>query len=406
MQNPIPGDPASDRILTADFVKLFIGVHLTSNDASLYYLLPHYLELRGTSASVYGLAAGTAGLSTVVSLLLFGRHADRWTRKRTILGYMLAMLAGDVIAIFAIHSSIGWYFAARILQGVFQGLGLPLLYGWAVELCPPKHRYVALSWLGIAGLLSNTVGPFLSELLLQLSGNPADPDGFRGVFAMGLAFSLVAVAVLATVRDRGSRTRGGGGMREVLRSRDGMLILAMTLIFGGMYGSVMSFGKNYTIARGLTFVSLLMVMYTTGAIVSRVFIRQIAGRFDHLRLTSAGFAVAAVSFAALGFANGYAAFAVVGLIYGFSHGVAYPTLYVRFIDLAGPQQIGRSATIFQGAFSVGIGALPVLGGFIVSGLGFPAYFWLLALLCVGSLWLNRLTDPVIHPHDAGGRETG
>ena len=400
----VPGQ--SDRILTPDFIKLFIGVNCAMNDASLYYLLPHFLELRGSSPAVYGLAAGTAGLSTVVSLLLFGKYSDRWSRRSTVIGYMMATLAGDVVAISAIHGPIALYFVARILHGVTQGLGLPLVFGWAVELCPPKHRYVALSWLGIAGLISNTLGPFLSELLLQLSGNPNDPSAFRAVFAMGLGFSLAAVGVFALVQDQRIPAAAKTGIREMLTGREAQLVLCMTLVFGGMFGSIMSFGKNYTIHRGLTFVSLLMVTYTVGAIISRVFIREISARFNHVSLTSVGFAGAALSFGVLGFADSYFLLVVVGIFYGFSHGIIYPTLYVRFIDLGGPALIGRSATVFQGAFSVGIGAWPMLGGFLVATAGFPAYFWLLAAAGIGSLWLNRMTDPSVSFRDEGGRESG
>jgi MFS family permease len=397
----------SERILTPNFFKLFMGAHCYMNDMSLYYLLPHFLELRGATPQVYGLAAGTSGMATVVSLLLFGRHSDRWSRKRTVLTYLLLGLVGDFVALSAVNSSIGWYFLARILHGIAQGLGFPLVFGWAVELCPPRQRYVALSWLGISGIVSNTLGPFLSELILNASGNPRDPGAFASVFAMGIGFTVVAIAIFATVEDR--RVVGAGkaaGMTEVLRRRDAVLVLAVALLFGGMFGSLMSFGKNYTESRGLTFVSLLMVMYTFGAIVSRIFIREIAERIPQSRLTDIGLVGIAVSFGLLGFADGYWLQGLCGVIYGFSHGVLYPTLYVRFIDIGGPSRIGRSATVFQGAFSVGIGALPVVGGFLISGIGFPSFFWMLAVLALGGLWLSRRSDGARRPPEEHGRESG
>ena len=408
MDPSIPSAAApADRILTANFVKLFVAVHFSMNDMSLYYLLPYYLERRGVPPGIYGLAAGTAGVSTVVSLLLFGRYADRWSRKTTILLYTVAALAGDLIALLALHAPIGWYFAARALHGVFLGLGFPLVFGWAVELCPPRQRFVALSWLGIAGIVSNTLGPFLSELILHWSGNPRDPDAFRGVFALGLVFTALASVLYATVEDRRVPPAAGrGGLRTLLLRREAALVLLVTLVFGGMFGSLMSFGKNYTEARGLTFVSLLMSMYTAGAIVSRVFIRQIAARLPYVQLTAAGLLGASASFGLLGFADGYVLQAVSGLIYGFSHGVLYPTLYVRFIDFGGPAQIGRSATTFQGAFSVGIGALPVAGGFLIAGTGFPAYFWALAALGLIAVWINLRSDPARPVREPRGRDSG
>jgi MFS family permease len=386
--------PTEDRVLNANFLKLFVAVHLCMNDSSLYYLLPYLLELRGAPPYVYGLAAGTAGVSTVVSLLLFGRYSDRWSRKTTVIAYLLAMVLGDVVALLAVDGSIGWYFVARALHGVYLGLGFPLVFGWAVELCPRRHRYLALSWMGIAGILSNTVGPFLSELILHLSGNPRDPAGFRAVFATGLVFTLVAGGIFLTVNDRRvPHAAAQGGLRSLLKRREAALVLVVALAFGGMFGSLMSFGKNYTESRGLTFVSLLMLMYSLGAIASRIFIRQISARLPHVQLAATGLLGCCVAFTLLGFADGYLMQAASGLVYGFSHGVLYPTLYVRFIDFGGPSQIGRSATTFQGAFSIGIGALPVLGGFLIAAAGFPIYFWSLAGLALVTVWINQRSDP-------------
>jgi predicted MFS family arabinose efflux permease len=195
-------------------------------------------------------------------------------------------------------------------------------------------------------------------------------------------------------------------MRDVLRRGDAVPVLLIALLFGGMFGSLMSFGKNYTESRGLTFVSLLLVMYSLGAILSRIFIREIAARLPQSRLTEVGLVGLTVSFGLLGFAESYWLQGAAGVIYGFSHGVLYPTLYVRFIDLGGPARIGRSATVFQGAFSVGIGALPVVGGFLISGIGFPAFFWMLAVLALGGLWLSRRSDRARRGPEPGGRESG
>lgn len=391
---PLPDPPPALRILNPNFIKLFVGVNCFMTSMSMFNLLPYYLELRGASPDRYGLVAGAMGVSNFVFLVLFGRHADRWSRKFTVSVYMTAAFAGNLAAIWAMHSALEWYIVVRALHGLYMGLGFPLVFAWAVETGPHPQRFVVLSWMGIAGIFANSMGPTLAEFVLSAQPNPRDPDAFLGVFLLALAFQVAAWLVFFTVDDRRPApvASGAGGLWPLLRRPESALLLAVDFAFGGLFGSLMSFGKNYAASLALDHVSLLLWAYSAGAIASRVFIRRISSRIPEQHLAPLGLAGLAVAFMTLGLARGYGMLICAGLLYGFSHGILYPTLYVRFIDYQEPDQGGRASTLYQGSFSVGWGFFPLVGGMLIHAAGFTAYFSLLGAVAGAGILVYLLGE--------------
>ena len=384
---PVPS-PASvaveERILTPDFFKLALGLHFFMLNMSIFNLLPYYLELRGASADLYGQVAGSMGISNVVMLLLLGHRADVWSLKATLSTYFVAAFAGNLVALWAMgQESLYWFFVARMLQGVFMGLGFPLLSGWVVALSPPKRKQAAVAWLGIAGILANSLGPTLGELVLAWQGRPEDPTAYFAVFAMATVFQVISLGFLLSARNVHSHGSGAAkGLGALLKQRDALLLLAVCFIFGGLFGAIMSFSKNYTAWLGLPFVSLLLWAYTVGAIFSRVVIQVVMRHITESSLILLGLLGLGLTFLLLGFVRDYPLLTFTGLLYGLSHGVLYPTLYVRFLDTQPRDEVGRSSTLYQGSFSIGWGLFPLFGGSVVGLTNFPTFFGLLAA-CAG-----------------------
>lgn len=370
--------------MTPDFIKLWFGQHLFMLNMSIFNLLPYYLELRGVGPDLYGQVAGSMGISIVICMVLFARRADIWSRKTTIGVYFIASLAGNIVALWAMSQpDPRWYFVARLLQGVFMALGFPLIFTWAVELSPPDRKHVVLAWFGIAGLLSNSLGPSLAEWVLSLQPNPNSPDAFFPVFVMSTGFQVASLFFFIWVRDtRAKRVEGEDsiGMRPLLARPHSLLLLLVTASFGGMFGIIMSFGKNYVVSVGLDYVSVLLWAYTIGAIFSRVFIQQISRYVEERHIVMLGLAGLGLTFLMLINTGAYTMLAATGFLYGLSHGVLYPTLFVRFLNFQKSSETGRAATLFQGTFSIGWGLLPLAGGTIVRLTSFNALFGMLVVL--------------------------
>ncbi|MEE8433300.1 MAG: MFS transporter [bacterium] len=384
------------QILNPEYITLWFGLFFFMLNLSTFNLLPYYLELRGASPGLYGSVAGILGVSNFFSLILLGHRADAWSRKRTVMFYFMFALGGNLAGLWAMEQpELEWFYGVRLLQGIFMGLGFPLVFTWVVEVTPPSQKHLALAWFGIGGILANSLGPSLGELVLSLQGKSGDASGFYLVFLMALGFQLAAMAFFLITRDVAVQRDEEGarpGLAPLLRRRETVLMLMVAWVFGGVFGVLMSFGKNYTASLGLSFVSVLLWAYSAGAVFSRIFIRQITGYLNEKRMIPLGLAGVAATFLLLSVAGNYPLLAFIGFLYGLSHGILYPTLFVRMIDMQAPEELGRAATLYQGSYSVGWGLYPLTGGFLISVWGFPVFFLLLALLASLAIPLHHQAE--------------
>lgn len=398
-----PNPPS--QILNRQYITLWFGLFFYMLNLSIFNLLPYYLELRGASPGLYGSVAGIMGVSNFFAIIFLAHRADAWSRKRSVVFYFMFSLAGNGVGLWAMgQPELEWFYVVRLLQGIYLGLGFPLVFAWVIEVTPPSQKHLALAWFGIGGIFANSLGPSLAELLLSLQQSATDPSGFYPVFVMALGFHLAALVCFLAARDVKANTGGEDkkpGLASLLRRRETLLMVTVAWIFGGVYGVLMSFGKNYSASLGLSFVSVLLWGYSAGTISSRIFIRQITRFLNEKRMIPLGLTGVSAAFLLLSLAGNYSMLASVGFLYGLSHGILYPTLFVRMIDMQKPEEIGRAATLFQGSFSVGWGVFPLTGGFLITGFGFPAFFLGLALLPILAIPLHQRAERLAEKRRTG-----
>lgn len=383
-----PAPPA--RLFTAAYLRLFAGKFCFMMCMAIFFLLPHYLELRGTSQSFYGAVAGSIGLTSFLSVVALGYRGDVWSRKTTVLVYLVPTLLGNVAALLAMEASPAWYFLTRMLHGVTMGLGFPVIFTWVAELSPAARRTEALAYFGMAGLTASTAGPLLGELILQAQGTPVRAGHYFWVFAAATGLVGLAALLIATVpTTRAARAgEGDAGLLPLLRQPAPRLALLVILGFGGVFGGLMAFGKTHAAALHLEFASILYGAFTGGAILSRIFIRGLLHTLSQTHLIPIGLAGVAAGFVLLGLAGGYPLLAAAGLVYGLSHGVLYPSLNVRFFDFFTRAELGRASILYVGAFNAGVGLFPYWGGTVAGHTGFATLFYLFAAIALAAIGLH------------------
>lgn len=154
-------------------------------------------------------------LSGAVSSPVMGRLGDGRRRRATMIGVMVAVTLGCVIA--AVASSLDVLIVGRALQGL--GLGLvPLAMATAREELP-KHRVgPMIAMLSVSAAAGIGAGYPISGLL-------ADAAGLSGAFWFGAAVCAVAIACVIAVVP--SSTRGAPAHRL---DSAGAVLLAVALI--------------------------------------------------------------------------------------------------------------------------------------------------------------------------------
>lgn len=386
---------SGQRLIDRNFLLLFLASFCFNMDYTLYFLLPYYLELRGSTEVFYGAVAGSFGLSAFFCVMLIGHLGDAARRKWLVIGYMAPFLAANLMAMLAYRAAPEWYFAVRVMHGFSAGLGIPLIYTWSVELGPAERRTEILAYIGMNFLVASYLGPFLGEILLSLHPDPTHPDAYWAVFLASLIISLVGVgAVLATQHSPMMPSRGGSmlGLSTLVFRKASFLILLLVMIFGGVFGVFFAFGKNFTAQLGLEFASVLFGGYASGSIIIRLAIRPMIALLGELTLIPLSLTGFAASFLLLGSAQGYPLLALSGLVCGFSHGLFVPSTMSRLFEVQRPDEMGRASVAFYGVFGAGAGLFPYIGGTLLEALDFRTMYLLMGVVCLLGVPVHYLTS--------------
>jgi EmrB/QacA subfamily drug resistance transporter len=127
--------------------------------------------------SVYVLALG---ITTPVS----GYLADRFDIKRVYLIGLAIFVVGSLLC--GVAPSLGLLIAARALQGIGGGIGLPLGPAQLYRAFPPREIGTALGIFGIALVVAPALGPILGGWLV-------DAGLWRAIFFVNVPIGIVGV---------------------------------------------------------------------------------------------------------------------------------------------------------------------------------------------------------------------
>ena len=390
---PSSRPPESEAVINGDFLKLASAFFLFGLNLGMFSLVPYYLELRGEDTTMIGLAGGMLGYSSFLATLVLGVAADRVSRKKACLLYMLPMAASNLLAVAAFEGHPAWYLLALALQGVMTGAGIPMLFLWASEICPPARRPDVFAWFGIGGILSDTLGPFLGEIILNLHPQPASTAAYRGLFITANLLAPASMALLALTRNSAQEPgKDRAGFLPLLRHRESRLLLVCILTFGGILGVFLYLGKNYVAWRGLAYFSVVAAGHSAGALGSRLVFPWLRNRYGTPRLIPVAFAIMGASMLVFSQSAGYPGLFLSGTLYGIAHGLLFPSILSRFMDYHQPHQRGRASALMMGMVSLGTGLMPSAAGLLLHTLPFPTVLALLGATCFLALALSLLAE--------------
>ncbi|MEU9206504.1 MFS transporter [Streptomyces sp. NPDC048415] len=155
----------------------------------------------GTSTANVSWVTTATLLSAAVFTPLLGRFGDMHGKKPTLIGVLLLMIAGSVLA--ATTSSLLWLIVGRVLQGAATAI-FPLALSVLREEMPPAKLHGAMAM--VSGTLA--VGSGLALVAAGLLTRGSDPDYHR---VFWLAVALAAVALVGVLlRVPSSRSKAGG----------------------------------------------------------------------------------------------------------------------------------------------------------------------------------------------------
>ncbi len=360
-------------MITRDFVVLSALVFVSYCNIAVFFQFHDYLETLPIAPEWFGLLIGLFSvvvliLRPIISPFLHAANARKWIAISTcivIVSLVLYNFAHDL-----------WTMAAvRCIHGVGYVIMATAVIARLVDSIPEDKSGQAFGLLSVLTLLPYAVIPPVLSPLIHWAG------GFDHLLLLSGVFMPACFPILGLVEQHGHGESSRAGDRigwsdltENLTDWRIWVVLIQGLLlwssFTPMFFFLKGFGDEINVANAGFFFTLSTSM--------EMGVRLVAGRlFDKLhkgRLLAVSLAWLAVGYLMIGHTRGESAFYALGIFFGIGWGVAMPVLSGLTFELSQPRfralNTNLSMEMFQAGFFVG----PLIGGFVLTGWGYPAMF--------------------------------
>ncbi len=268
---------------------------------------PIYPELRETfNASSGAITWGFSGYFFPMALMMLvsGTIGERFGRARVMRITYLGYAAASILAILA--PSLGWFIAARVLQGVGNAFFTPLMLAGLADITAPKQ-------------LGQAMGIYAS---FQAAGGALSPiaGGFAANYDWRIAFGVIAVtAFLLSFRPPPGEPRPDASappIRPLLTRRMAVLwLIGFAAATGPIgIGVVVGVASRDGLGASSTQSGVLLLCAGAGAALMGPRWGRLLDRVGIRRFSITGTAVASLVVATLGFAESIPALTIVWFI--------------------------------------------------------------------------------------------
>jgi len=381
------GGAAKRQVGLSAVALMLCGTLGISTAYGMLLLLPLYVQELGGNEVNFGVVLSAATITVVLctGFLIRCPHALR--------PYAIVAIA---IAVYALGAA-----GAAVVTGTWTpliGIGILLGTAWAVvytaapmvmsEMVTDEGRATYFGYLTGTQQIGIGAGPVVASVLIETD------LGFRGTFlaAGGICLAAAGLTVAVGFLTADARAEGMEGWRgmavhgntvrfgeaiwSILRS-EAVFSLVMILLFACLFTSMTQFQTTFARSQDLDY-SIFYVTYTSAVIFSRFVLAGMAARFD-ARLVIAS-AVSVMAFAVASFlVVGSSALrygAASGLL-GLGYGLALPSVQAQAVNVSEEQVRPRVLPMAGLLFQTAIVGFPLLAGWVIAGLGYPALFTVL-----------------------------
>jgi predicted MFS family arabinose efflux permease len=329
--------------------------------------------LLGGSAATLGLIGFLNTIPNLIFGLPAGALADRYDRRKLLLGFQGANMAVAVLlaVLWATDSlSVPLMGALAVIGGSLGTLSFPAFQGMLASTVPPGELESAVAINSLSLQLARFVGPAIAGFLLAGSG----PTAVFALNAVSFLGVLVAVALLpgsrALAADAAASLTGSmkEGLRYVFGQRSIASLMVLTVL-GGVFGTppvafMLPGITRFQLDAGPATLGALTAAVGLGSLLGALALLVLAGRPNKGGPVLTGFFLTALAIAVIGVSESIPlslGLAVVGGLFG----VVFVGLSTVVVQASSSDEMrARAMAIWAAAF---VGLLP-LGALITTGL--------------------------------------
>ena len=380
MPNKSPGQPHVPRSV---WVLGFVSMLMDVSSEMVHSLLPLFLVTTlGVNVFVVGLIEGVAESAALLVKVISGGASD-YLKRRKVLAVMGYGLAAVTKPFFALASSAGLVFAARLTDRVGKGIRGAPRDALIADITPENARGVAYGLRQSLDTIGAVAGPLMAMGLMLLWAND-----FRAVFWVAVIPAFLSVMVLFF------------GVREPKHDgeevRDNPFRWVNLRRLGRDYWWVVTVGAIFTLARfseaflllraqegglSLAYVPLVLVAMNVVYALSAYPFGRLADGTSHTTLLACGFLVLLVSDLVLAGGNSWPYVFIGVALWGLHMGMTQGMLAAMVANAAPEDLRGTAFGFFNLISGIALLLASALAGWLWQSLGAPFTFRVGAVFC-------------------------
>jgi MFS family permease len=335
---------------------------------AFFFLLPLWVNAKGGGAEMAGRVSAVQGFAGLAALPFIGYLLDRFGRRRfMITGIGLGTLCS--IAFLFIDEIGPSLYVVRAIQGIAFTSAFTGAQTLALLFAPIERRAEAIGWFGISTILTHAISPAIGEEIILRYG-------FSTMFGVGAVLGSAAFVMSCFVPPPPAfvaRARSQEIHPREATHAVGIATLA-TLCYGVGFGATQTFVpllmKHFDIGR----VGPFFTAWSLAAVSVRAGLGRVSDHVGRRAVLIPAMAALTIAVGLLSFVRSLPLVVAIGAIFGFGHGMLYPTMNAWVADWSNPRNIGRTQSLFSGAYSLGISTCAFFFGTIVERYGYATMF--------------------------------
>jgi MFS family permease len=364
-------------IFTKPFRRAFAANVFSDLSFSVFVHFPGFLRLLGAKEALIGTVASVAVLASVSLRPGVGQLMDRQGRLPII--RKAATLRIITAFAFLTIGSIGpWVFVVRAVYGVCTAVVFTGLFTYANDVIPAERRTQAIALYGLSGMIPGMFGAGLGDIVLGWFG-------FTGLFVL---MGILDIGSLLVIRSLDPLPRVASfarlGFKKLLAVPSLRPVWALTLCFGFVFASLLTFMRTFVDTNGVGTVGLFFFAYSTTAVALRVLFSSLPDRLGFTRVLYPVIGCQALGMFLLSGAETLPPFVLGAMLAGAGHAFLFPVLGRLAVERSPLEDRGSATGLFTAMFDVAIliGG-PVLG-LVIEASGYTSMYRVVALVALSS----------------------
>jgi multidrug resistance protein len=364
-------------------------------------ILPYFVEHFGVSKIIVGVLFSTFAACQFVAGPIWGNVSDRIGRKSVLIISQIGATIGWAMLAFA--PSIGWVFAARVIEGLSGG-NISVTQAYVADRVPPEQRARAFAWIGAAFSGGMIFGPVMGGYLLS-------KYGYKTPFLLAACLQVVTLLVTYFLLPESIAKKGEKEERATFADIGKSLadpkiapILVQKLAYSlGLYGWFASFALVLQANAGFgpTATSYFFAAFGAASILVQLFVvGRLTDRLGDRRTSNLGFACAVLFFAVVPFATTVPELLAAIIVFSLALSITNATLAALLTDQAPEHARGTVLGVGSSLESIAGIIMPSISTAVLAlyGVGPTAAiccFFVLVALALGVAAARRTGGPQV-----------